>query len=375
MRVRYHASFATNTGYSQAATDNAMALLKAGVDLDLKHLPDGQQEGLQKRYAKLLDVYEKKPYDWPTHVIVHTTPRPAPTYIAEHPPGVKKICYTAWETDKLPSKDADALNQSFDLIIVPSQFCHDSFMAGGVDTEKLRVLPHCFDPNWWWDQTQTRDGVCYGIPKDPDPNGPYTFYNVGPWNIRKNQVGLLTAYWTEFYREENVRLRLVCGVTQNVMRELELLKKVLNLPHYAPVEFIDSEGGWAAAEDYRSIHYTSHCYATCTRGEGFGLGSFEAAIVGNPVIVPDWSGHLDYLDDYEGSRLFDGNMTPCAQIRLGIDGTQYWFEPDLEGFQDCLRNAFEVRLERSFRSNHHEIEANYGYKSIGAWFKKLLEEV
>jgi hypothetical protein len=36
-------------------------------------------------------------------------------------------------------------------------------------------------------------------------------------------------------------------------------------------------------------------YVSLTHGEGYGLPLFEAAYHGLPIIVPDWSGHLDFL--------------------------------------------------------------------------------
>lgn len=366
MRLRYIGTIGTNTGYSQAVSDNCMALLQAGVDLDIQHLPDGEQEGLQQRYAKLLDYYHKKPQDWPTHVLVHTTPRAAPKYIIGAPPGAKRICYTTWETNKLPREDAEALSAAFDLILVPSQFCAKAFLEGGV--KNLRIIPHTFDPNFW-----------YGIsPADKEDRDEYVFYSTLVWNARKNPIGLLTAYWTAFADDPNrdVLLRLVCGVTPNVTRELMILKKALNLPHYAPVEFVQSGDGWVDEEAYRAVHHNGDCYVSLTRSEGWGLGMFEAAIVGNPVIATNWSGHRDFLP-MERFHPVKMMLTPCVQVRHGIDGTQHWAEPDLLDAQKWMRTVATRQTKRvpPDAPSQKLLVEKYSYGTVGNQFKQLLESM
>lgn len=367
LKLRYVGSVATNTGYSRAVHDNLMSLLTTGVNLDIEDLPDGEQNYLPRRYAKLLDVYQKQVNDWPTHIIIHTTPRPAWRYLDKNtvPSGTKKLCFTAWETNKLPRQDVDALTRGFDRIIVPSIFCEEVFISSGMPREKIRVIPHAFDPKWWWNPKPF-------IP----PTAPYVFLNVGVWNIRKNVLGLLSAYWTEFQNREDVLLRLVCGVTPNMIADIEILQKVLNLPAYAPVEYIHGDAEWCSEETYRQVHYRSHCYITLTRGEGWGLGSFEAMLAGRPIIATDWSGHVDYLRTFLHYWPIKYQMTPCIQARLGIDGTQSWAEPDLAQAKTFMRKMYNERIMPKYFPEWHKGWADrYSYETVGQAFMKVLEEV
>ena len=45
-----------------------------------------------------------------------------------------------------------------------------------------------------------------------------------------------------------------------------------------------------------------------TKGEGFGLPLMQFALTGKPVIVSNWSGHLDFLKD--GAILLEGELKP-----------------------------------------------------------------
>jgi glycosyltransferase involved in cell wall biosynthesis len=61
-----------------------------------------------------------------------------------------------------------------------------------------------------------------------------------------------------------------------------------------------------AAEDISGrtidvMHAVGDCFVSLTHGEGWGLGAFDAATVGKPVIITGWGGHLDFLGaDYPG---------------------------------------------------------------------------
>ena len=42
-------------------------------------------------------------------------------------------------------------------------------------------------------------------------------------------------------------------------------------------------------------HPSVKLYASATRGEGYGLPLVEAAATGVPIVVTNWSGHLEFL--------------------------------------------------------------------------------
>jgi len=73
--------------------------------------------------------------------------------------------------------------------------------------------------------------------------------------------------------------------------------------------------------DIDRLHTRGDCFLSLTRSEGWGLGAFDAANFGNPVVVTGWGGHLDYLGaDYP--YLVDYELEPTAMA--ADDG---WFKP------------------------------------------------
>jgi glycosyltransferase involved in cell wall biosynthesis len=379
MHVRYVAPFAVNSGYARAAQDYMMALKRAEVPFSIQPLHDADSDNLEFRYRCLLDRVEDT-ID-PTHIIIHTVPRFAHEFVTKDlapPDHVKKICLTTWETDKFPESDAKSLNDNFDAIVVPAEFCADTLVSAGLPVRKVHVVPHGFDPDWWWPETQR------------PPQSPYSFYWIGVWSERKNPIGLLKAYLTEFTGDEPVVLRILCPDIND--EDVERMARCAGLDNLPAVQFVRARLGEVAL---RHFHETSNCYVNLSRGEAWGLGVFEAAIIGNPVISTDFGGQMSYLDLYKNrSPYVECFLTPAITpevkaggpmdvggikvqpmkraIPVGITGDQNWAEPNLNQAKQLMRLAFNGRYGRSDASRKYLAE-HFSYQVVGDKLRAVLE--
>jgi glycosyltransferase involved in cell wall biosynthesis len=220
---------------------------------------------------------------------------------------------------------------------------------------------------------------------------PYTFYTILTYNERKNPIGLLKAYLTEFRRDENVLLKIVTPSWNH--GESDGIVKASGLDSLPKWEILGENDKWLSERDYRKLHRRSDCYVSASRGEGWGLGSFEAALMGNPIIVPDFGGHLEYLQHYTNKTLIPCFKTPAiypemiSDTRLSIGGVsvrpiarnahegssgdQLWAEPDLSALMVAMREHFSRKL-RKIPEAATEL-SRFSRGSVGIQFKKLLE--
>jgi glycosyltransferase involved in cell wall biosynthesis len=83
-------------------------------------------------------------------------------------------------------------------------------------------------------------------------------------------------------------------------------------------------------DELGGLHLRGDCFVSLCHGEGWGLGSFDAAAHGKPVVTTGFGGQLDYLHgspllvDYEPVPVHDGT-------RWGTyTPDQRWAEPDIE---------------------------------------------
>lgn len=377
MKIRYYAPFAKPSGYAQASHDYLAALHATGeVELDIRPIHEcDTDKDLHERYQHLVPFCERG-LD-PDIVVVHTIPEWANEYVTGDlapPANVPKVAITTWETDTLPASSTEKLVRDFDRVIVPSSHNLAVFAKSSELARKTLVVPHAFDAR-----------VFKGAWDSPKPKtSPYTFYSVLVWAERKNPIALLKAYLSEFSAKDDVVLKILTPAYNE--QDISALVRCMGIEDLPKVEFITRR---LSDAELMELHTSSNCYVTLTHGEGWGLGAFEAAIVGNHIIGTAWSGQLDFLQT-SNADLVGYFMTPAIAseqilqksinfggieikplsryVSAGVDARQNWAEPNIQEAKAYMRNAYNLKLGRNERGRSRMVE-RYEYKTVG---KQLL---
>lgn len=319
MRIIYFGHYSALTGYGRACRDYCAALRRAGHDLaivDWQSIPGNQQRAVgapEPRFRELDELL----VPWTLALgdddvaIVHGTPKLLATVSAQNalPPGGRRVAMTTWETDTIPGEFVSHLAAHFQRIIVPSQFCRraildarDRHQMPWVD-ELVQVVPHTFDPDWW-------------APAPVSTPGPVNFYSVGAWGARKNHEAVIKAYLHAFEAHDPVRLTIISTTTegQRVTYAFQslLARSGLSPQQMPPIELIHEPLGDV---EMRELLARQHVYVNASRGEGWGLSVFEAALLGQQIITPDRDcvagGEDDYLRGYHDRLDVEATLTPC----------------------------------------------------------------
>lgn len=315
MRIIYFGHYSALTGYGRACRDYCAALHGAGHDLrivDWQSIPGSQQRAVaapEPRFQPLDDLL----VPWPLALgdgevaIVHGTPKLLAAVMAQNalPPGGRRIAMTTWETDTFPEEFVAQLG-CYDRIVVPSAFSRDAILAARdrvglpwVD-DLVRSVPHTFDPDWW-------------TPATVSTSVPVNFYSVGTWSERKNHEAIIKAYLHAFTPADPVHLTIVSTTTegQRVTHAFESLvgRSGLAPAQRPPIRLVYEPLGEA---DLLELLRAQHVYVNASRGEGWGLSVFEAALLGQEIVTPDEHGGEDaYLDFYDNKALVESRLTPC----------------------------------------------------------------
>ena len=403
MRVRYYCHAGQETGYGRAATELALALLEAGVDVKVTPLNPALSLPLQGASQRLDPVlYMGPPGGWFHDVaIVHTMPLDCARVAAQLTGEPVKIAYTTWEGLDVPASLTEGLKAHFRQIWVPSRVteralrCPEQGYRGSHPPMlygfPIRILPHTFVPR------ETR-------PAAEEKRG-YQFYWIGAWTIRKNPHGLIRSFCHTFTPEDNVSLVLHSpGTTpETFMAALA----ATGLPQKELPRIIVS--GKACSDDALwRLHETSDCFVTATRGESWNLPAFEALQVKRHVIAPRHMGHDDFLfrlgnssDFFRASpmeppltsadgygyeantqpafldvsvlgRQDDGAMGFLATGPQGMTARSVWLEPDLLSLSIGMRSAFLG--EKRDLSVFYDVEEKFGHKAVAAQAIKFMQE-
>jgi glycosyltransferase involved in cell wall biosynthesis len=115
-------------------------------------------------------------------------------------------------------------------------------------------------------------------------------------------------------------------------------------------------------------------HVTFTHGEGFGRPLLEASLSEKPVIAPNWSGHVDFLNDKD-AILLPGSLNDVKPESLmkgmHIEGTQ-WFTVNYNYASKILKDVFDNYSKYIVKAKKLSIVNNTKF-SLDAMTKKFEE--
>ena len=228
--------------------------------------------------------------------------------------------YTTWETDTLPAESVTLLNR-YDRVLVPSRFNASVFEASGV-TSPLRVVPHIVRPP--------------RLPLEPSTaNGKFIFYLIATWTTRKAILDVVSAYVTAFTAADDVLLA-IHTTPEDLIASARAGRTDQAAGLRYPASWITLANALAGhrrappiklstrrltRDQVETLHARGDCFVSLSRGEGWGLGAFDAAAFGHPVIVTGWGGTLEFLPtDYPYCVQYD--LEPTTS-----DAPDLWWKP------------------------------------------------
>ncbi|MFT6956817.1 MAG: glycosyltransferase involved in cell wall biosynthesis [Halieaceae bacterium] len=268
----------------------------------------------------------------------------------EAEPGLRHYCYLPWEVDKIPPDWIAPLN-GYDKVLVPTQFNRKAFLEGGVTTE-IVVSPHFPRLIVPGGDVLALDGI-----REHD----YVFYTIGAWTSRKDIAATARAYLNAFTADDDVVLVIKTEsydqiAYQNASRELRgggtrrrlttawtLATILAGYKNPARINLISNK---VSPGQIDQLHLRGQCFVSLTHSEGWGLGAFDAARSGNPVIITGWGGQLEYLGE-EYPFLVDYTLEQTAQYVS--DGYFYqapdvhWAHANDSHASELMRSVYEGR--------------------------------
>ena len=277
------------------------------------------------------------PYDT---VIMHLVPEFYPQFIdAEREKGKKILGMTLYESNCLPATLPELLNQ-LDGVIVSGEWNKEVFQRSGVKVP-VYTLPYILD-----------------VPVCPEPvpkieakiQNHFVFYTINQWTPRKALEQLVEVFVDTFEADEPVMLVIKTTKRDYVRchglwpKSKTALKKILKKrkPH-PKVLLIDDD---LKSSQISALHQAGDCYVSLTHSEGWGLGAFDAAGVGNPVVMTAFGGQLEFLPQ-ELSYQVPYSLVKVPEhwhYKPGSD-SDTWALADSAAASKLMREVFENQKE------------------------------
>lgn len=367
--IKYTGPVFDNSGYARACRGNILALHKAGIPIRINPITFEQTKPDLGEDGKLLKSLINREISYNVN-ITHTTPE----FWGQHRDlGAVNVGYTIWETTKLHPDWPGYINNNVTKVLVGCEWNVEVFKNSGV-TIPIGVVPHGINMSEFDNIEPFEVG---GSDKDD-----FIFYSIFQWSERKNPMALLKAYYRAFSGVDDVTLVLKTYQNSYSEKEREAIKatiinmrKIMSLDHYPKISYIPN---MLSEEQITALHARGDCYVSLDRGEGFGLGPFQAGAAGNPIIVTGFGGSTEYAKK-TNSYLVDYQLTPVFGMPWSpwYRGDQLWAEPNIVHGAELMR---QVYMDREAAKSHgktlqKDIAENFSWEVIASKIMKELREI
>lgn len=267
-------------------------------------------------------VHKQQLDDW--EMIIH-----CPSYC---PSGKKKLVYnTMWESTRLHKESILNLNQA-EVIVVPSDFNLCMFNAQGIKRTMTKV-PMGIDTDIFHYRPQNQGSeFVFGVAGRTAAGG-----------CRKGFEDVLAAWKKAFpKRVKDVRLQIKCFPDDPVIKvdddRIQFIRQFWTRKDLA---------NWYAGLD---------CFASASKGEGWGLMQHEAMATGRPVIAVPFGGIAEFFDESVGYPV-DFDLKP-AENHYQNGGL--WAVPKPDSLVDRMREVYGNRgLEKALRASERGMKLNW----------------
>lgn len=352
-----------NSGYAESAKDYALALRDAGVKVSVEYIDFGQGEGCELQ-GRTLEMHAMVNNDADVDaVFIYSPPNYWPPYI-ERFRDAYIIGMTIWETTKIHPDWIPVMNQ-VDLVVVPCEWNKQVFEESGMTT------PVSLVPLVLKDQPEIPSYI-------KGTEGKYVFYVLGQWNARKAIDDTIRAYLTAFTSKDDGVVLIVkthwhsFSDSDQAMIKDWIADVMMEFPDPAKIITLTQEQTQTQIE---AIHTRGDCFVSCCKSEGWGMGAFDAASRGKPVIITGYGGQLEFLKVGK-HHLIPYDLVPAAGmpwIPWYLPEEQQWAQPRIQEAAKLMRRQYRYKASGG-QKQADWVRKTFSSERIGNMLSELIQE-
>lgn len=368
MKILYIGHYKENSGWSQAAIDNILALDSCGIDVVCRNFTLTQDNNFNVP-SRIIEL-ESKSVEGATHCIQHVLPH----HIVGTDMYTKNVAYYVHETDSIKDHIWKHYLSLVDEVWVPNSDNAQALREAGL--KSVKIVPHTFNTDVY-----TQDYAPVNIAP-----GTFKFYYIGDFDTRKNLKSVIKSFYSEFRYDEPVSLILKIKKNHDKYNTLDkefsdyITNIKQNLRIYPNVtsynkEIVISED--LTRENILRLHKTCDCFVNTSHGEGWSIPSFEAMCFGNTPICTNFAGPKDFIDkdDINTGSLINGCWSICDHpsppFKEIWSGHECWMIPDEKQIRASMRFYYENRSSIDKKAGLIRGQ-NFSYNKIGNLMKETL---
>ena len=370
MKILYIGHYKENSGWSNAAINNILALDSIGIDVVCR---DIKLTGTPAKVPQKILELESKSLDNVDFCIQHVLPH--------HLTGTKKfkknIAYFVHESSSIKHNSWFVNLQNMDEVWVPTNYAKNNLSIDGI--KDIKVVPHAFDVFKYQNE--------YPL-SNVSRMKSFKFYTIADINDRKNIDSIIRCYFSEFDISDEVMLilkikkygmssedldRYIANKIDNTKKQLRMHKNPELYPKcFAITSDIDEQ-------QIYSLHQSCDCFVGISHGEGWSIPAFEAMCFGKTPICSNEGGPSEFIDpnDKSTGTLINGSRAICNHSDPAFPniftGFETWFQPDEQEVKNAMRYYYSNKNSVNKIAGIKQ-SRNFSFEKIGNTIKELLND-
>ena len=386
----------TFSGYGARSRDFVRSLITAkGEEWDIKILPQrwgstpwnflSKDNPLQKRFISNLN---KKPDIW-IQITIPSEFQPVGQYNIGVTAGIETTIFPGDFIEGLNKMNINLVSSNHSKnVALSTQFDKrdkNKKIIGQTKTEKpVEVLFEGLDLNIY-NKNPQNSGLLDNVKED------FCFLYTGHWlqgilgEDRKNTGLMIKTFLETFNTSSRKKPALILKTNtmnyslldrEEILRKINIIKDNVggNLPNIYLVH------GELTDDEMNQLNNDNKvkAFVSFTKGEGYGRPLAEAAITGKPVIVSNWSGHVDFIHpDY--NVLIGGELKEVHKSASNnwILKESQWFNINTEVASRAMKDMFKNYkryLEKSRKQTQY-LKNNWSFDKMTEKLNSLLPKV
>lgn len=378
MNLEFLGKFYDNHSLSIVNRNIVLALYAKDIKVKIIALDSyNPQFKLDKNEVKILKELESLEYETADIQLRHTYP---PVWAWPTSKDTKVVYIQPWEFTKAPFEWQYKFETFADGLIVPSNYSASVFSKGGIEPEKLFVVPNGYNTKVF---NQDKSDLSAAKRLNIDPNK-FNFVFVGNSQWRKGLDILLNAWSSIFSKSDNAKL--IIKDNPRVYGRNNILNEIIRMQYKtecAEIVYIDDE---LSEEDMASIYKASKVLVHPYRAEGFAMHVQEAVACGCIPIVSAAGPTDDFIPANVGFKLQvqqvpininDPNifaLKPGDSTNLMSTHT-FINEPSLDYLKKVLQFVYHSHDKSKFFEQVNGIQTLNTWESVVDKYLAVLENV
>jgi glycosyltransferase involved in cell wall biosynthesis len=218
----------------------------------------------------------------------------------------------------------------------------------------------------------------------------FNFLYVGHWlqgelGQDRKDTGMLIKTFLETFKGKKQRPGLILktsSVNHSIIDREEILdriRKIMSTIEGNDLPQVYLIHGELSDNEINELynHSKVKAHVSFTKGEGYGRPLLEASVSQKPVIVSNWSGHLDFLNP-EMSVLLPGEITqihPSAVVQDMLLPESGWFTVDYKKASETLEDVYKnyKKYTDGAKKQAYRSRTEFSLEKMGEKLVSILE--